>query len=118
MTNRANKTKKEIAIGKRLRQFREARGLTQRQLADKMPGNTNQSIIADWESAEYRLHGQMIIDLCKILKVSSDELLGIKDASPIVKDPELLSRLDNLNRLTKRDRETLIRVVDAFLNKH
>jgi transcriptional regulator with XRE-family HTH domain len=115
MTKRATKTKLEIATGKLLRQYREARGLTQRELATKLPGNTNQSIIADLESAEYRLHGQMIVDLCKVLKVSSDELLGIKPAVSLVKEPELLKRLLKLNKLSKRDREMLVQVMDVYL---
>lgn len=117
MTNRANKTKQEIAAGKRLRTARESKGLTQTQLANKLPGKTNQSIVHDLETAEYRLNGQMLIDLCKILDMSCDELLGIKAPNPLFKDPELVKRLSKIDKLKKKDREMLIGLIDTFLSK-
>lgn len=117
MTNRANKTKQEIAAGKRLRVARELKGLTQSQLAKLLPGKTNQSIVHDLETAEYRLNGQMIIDLCKLLDLSSDELLGIKAPNPLFKDPELAKRFGQVDKLKKKDREMLIGLIDVFLSK-
>ena len=54
-------------------------------------GNTS-----DYERGELRLHGELLVKLARILKVSADEIL---------------------DKLSKRDREALVRTLDAFLSK-
>lgn len=117
MKIKRTKTKSEIAAGKRLRVAREIKALTQAQLAKRLPGKTNQSTVHDFETAEYRLNGQVIIDLCKILEMSSDELLGIKAPNPLFKDPELIKRFSQVDKLKKKDREMLMTLIDAYLSQ-
>ena len=62
-------------IGARLRQFREARGLSQRQLAELLHiGNIR---ISNWEQGSSRPDADMLSDLCTVLNVSPSELLGL-----------------------------------------
>ena len=65
----------ESALGRSLANLRKAKGLTQKDLAQKL--GVTQSVVSDYERAQLRLHGELIIQLVSILKVSADELLGI-----------------------------------------
>ncbi len=75
--------------------------------------------VSDCEHGNLRLHGELLIVLAKTLRVSTDEILGLDpmpQAKP-VKDPRLQRRLEQIDRLPKRDREALLRTMDAFLTK-
>ena len=79
----------------------------------------SQPVVSDYEHGNLRLHGELLIVLAKILRVSVDEILGL-DPMPLakpVKDPRLHRRLKQIDRLPKRDREALLRTIDAFLSK-
>lgn len=79
----------------------------------------SQPIVSDYERGELRLHGELIVKMAEILGVSSDELLGIRaEASgrgPA--DRRVLRRLEQIDALPKRDRDALLRTIDAFLAK-
>jgi hypothetical protein len=59
------------------------------------------------------------VKLAGILKVSADEILGLEQSRPTraPRDRRLLRRLQDLDRLSKRDRDALMRTLDAFLSK-
>lgn len=105
-------------IGQRLARLRKERGITQAELADKL--GVAQPVVSDYERGELRLHGQLIVELARILSVSADELLGL-EALPknngAVRNRRLLRRLQQLERLPKRDLQALLRTIDAFLQK-
>lgn len=105
------------SIGARIARFRKERGLTQQQLADEL--GVAQPIVSKYESGELRLHGELIVQLSRLLDVTADELLGIKEPAPaaVPKDKRLLRRLKDFDRLSKRDREALVRTVEAFLSR-
>ncbi len=109
------------SIGQRLARMRKERGLTQIELADKL-GST-QSLVSKFERGELLLHGELIKLLAEIFDVSADDILGVDGrrkhlAAPVpIKDRRLLRRLQALERLSKRDREALLRTLDAFLRK-
>lgn len=102
-------------LGERVAQLRKERGLTQVELAEAL--GVAQSIVSKYESGELRLHGELIIQLAELLDVTADELLGLVDrprAGP-TKDKRLARRLQDFDKLPKRDRDALTRTVDAFL---
>jgi len=111
-------TKKGMeTIAQRVARIRKERGITQKELARLL--NVAQSNISDFERGALRLHGELIIQLAKILGVSADELLGLeetKDAGTI-KNRRLLRRVQQIDKLSKRDQEALLRTIDAFLGK-
>jgi transcriptional regulator with XRE-family HTH domain len=77
-------------------------------------------VISDYERGELRPHGQLIVELTRILGVTADELLGLeapKQGSTAVKNRQLLRRFQELDRLSKRDQQALARTIDAFLAK-
>ncbi len=52
-------------------------GMTQKQLAEKL--NVDESNITKWKKGEYSPSLEMFYELCKVLDVSSDYLLGLSD---------------------------------------
>jgi transcriptional regulator with XRE-family HTH domain len=65
-----------LAIGKRLQSIRKRRGLTQKGLADKI-GLTREGV-ASCESGRAHLTDTTLLDLSAALRVSTDEILGLK----------------------------------------
>jgi transcriptional regulator with XRE-family HTH domain len=80
----------------------------------------SQPIVSDYERGELRLHGELIVTLADLLGVSTDELLGRAARSPrgtAVKNRRLLRRIQEIDRLPKRDQQALLRTIDAFLTR-
>ena len=107
-------------IAARLVRLRKERGITQVELAARL-GST-QSLVSKLENGESLLHGELIATLARIYGVTTDEILGVagpkKVAPPApVKDRRLVRRLQALEKLSKRDKEAVIRTLDAFLRK-
>jgi transcriptional regulator with XRE-family HTH domain len=102
-------------IGKRLRDIRNGQGLTQVQLAAKL--GMPQALLSDYEHGKVRLHGGLIVAFAKALKVSADEILGLKQAPPngSLKDRSLVRRMQKMEKLSKRERRILLGTIDTFL---
>jgi transcriptional regulator with XRE-family HTH domain len=102
-------------FGKRLSRFRKERGLSQNALAEKI--GISQSTFTDYERDILRLHDKLIVKLSKILKISSDELLGIKNNG--YKEPlpnlRLMRRLIEIERLPLTQQKALLKNIDMFL---
>ena len=117
-TRRGRSTERgSAAIAKRLARLRKDKGITQGEMA-KLIG-VSQPVVCDYEHGNLRLHGELLIVLANILRVSVDEILGLEPMPPSkpVKDRRLQRRLEQIDRLPKRDREALLRTIDAFLMK-
>lgn len=63
-------------IGNRIRKYREARGLSQKELAEEL-GISN-SRISNWEQGINRPDADILARLCGILNISPSLLLGVK----------------------------------------
>ena len=105
------------AIGERLARLRKERGITQIEMAELL--GASQSNISDYERGVLRIHGELLAKLAGVLKVSADEILGLEKSAPsrAPRDRRLLRRLQDVDKLSKRDREALMRTLDAFLSK-
>ena len=110
------------AIGQRLSALRKAKGLTQVDVAQAL--GLAQGLISKYECGDLLLHGELIIQFAQVLHVSADDILGIQPrkaaraptAPPIV-DKTLARRLAQLQELPRRDRDALLRTLNAFLSK-
>jgi len=102
-------------IGQRLARLRRERGLTQVELAQRL--GVAQPVVSDYERGELRLHGQLIVKLTDILAVSSEELLGLKKSpsNGSIRNRRLLRRLQQIDKLPRRDQQALLRTIDRFL---
>lgn len=104
-------------IGERLARLRKEHGITQGQMAELL--GVSQPIVSDYERGELRLHGELLVDLARILRVTTDEILGLQPSkkTELPKDRRILRRLQDIDKLSKRDREALVRTLDAYLSK-
>ena len=64
-------------IGKRIKEIREKKGLSQDKLADML--DTSQGTISSWETGRCLPHTYSLIVFAKELDVSLDYIVGIKD---------------------------------------
>lgn len=103
-------------LGSRLARLRRERGLSQKDLAALL--DVSQPIVSDYETGRLRLHGDVIVALAKILKVSTDELLGVttQPRQVVIKDRRLLERLAQIDQLPKRKKDALLVTIKAFLS--
>ena len=107
-----------VRIGQNLSRIRRERGITQVDLAQEL--DLPQQMISNYERGTIRLHGQLIVQLCQLFAVTADELLGLDDAgtaSAFIGDRQLLRRVKKIDTLSRRDRQALLRTIDAFLAK-
>ncbi len=107
-------------IAARIVRLRKDRGITQVELAARL--DTTQALVSKIERGDVLLHGELIATLARIYNVTTDEILGVADGRRVappapVKDRRLVRRLQALERLSKRDKEAVIRTLDAFLRK-
>ena len=102
-------------FGKRLAEARQSRGLTQDELSARV-GLSNR-MIACYEREEAEAPGPQIPALARALRVTTDELLGVK-ALPYIPRPKtarLLKRLQQVEALPPADQRAVLKVVDALL---
>lgn len=98
---------------------RYTKGLTQVDVASGL--GIAQGLLSKHVGGALLLHRELIIQFARVLGVSSDEPLGInsrraKPSVPAV-DKRLARRLAQLQASPRRDRDALLRTVDAFLAK-
>ena len=62
-------------IGKRIRKYREARGISQVQLAEKL--GIGNSRVSNWEQGINRPDADILAEICRALEVSPSELLDV-----------------------------------------
>lgn len=105
-------------FGKRLSDLRRAAGLTQGQLGEKV--EVSYRVIAYYEGETSYPPAHLIEPLAKALKVSTDELLGVKDIK-LQRDPQhaaLWRRLKKIETLPKKDQKALLHYLDALVKKN
>ena len=69
-------------IGERLAEIRKDHGDTQKTLAEKM--NVVVHTVSSWEQEKSEPNHEMLVRLCRLYNTSSDYLLGLSDADPIL----------------------------------
>lgn len=95
-----------------LRRLRLEQGLTQAQLAKSI--GVGQSTLNYWENGKSDITSYYIVKLCEVLKVSSDELLGI-EPMPATTD-EITDILAIMNQLGPEEQRNCVAVVQTFLD--
>lgn len=104
-------------FGARLARLRRERNITQDELARRV--GLAQPNISAYEGGRFVPSGPLIIRLARILEVSADQLLGVepvkRNGPPL--DRSAARRLRQIDRLSRRDRQALLRTIDAYLTK-
>jgi len=77
----------------------------------------SQRVFSGYERGELRLHGELIAQIARILKVSTDDLLGTKapEKNGSRKTSRLLNRLRQVEQLPPSDQSAVLKFVDALL---
>ena len=108
----------ENNFGKRLARLRKTSGLTQQELGEKI--GVSKRVIAYYEGETSYPPAHLIEPLAKVLKISTDELLGLKSLKQ-QRDPEhaaLWRRLKKVETLPKKDQKALLHYLDALVSKN
>ncbi len=105
----------EETIGKRLRELRKRRGLTQVEVAQKL--GIQQALLSAYELGQVRIHGVLVAAFAELFKVSADEILALKPLKEngAFRDRRFIRRLEKIERLPKRAKQTLLKNLDMFL---
>lgn len=108
----------ETSFGERLQAIRKARGLTQVQLAEA--AGTTQRAISYYETEAGFPPAPAVIDLAKALRITTDELLGVKapKVERINDDGEarrMWKRFRMVSTLPERDRKAVIRLIHSLV---
>jgi transcriptional regulator with XRE-family HTH domain len=116
--DRAMRKKERPALGQRLTELREAAGLTQVQLAERVA--VHPSNIGFWELSGTPPRGEVLPKLADALGVSVDVLLGVTPPKP--KRQAAKGRLqlvfESAAKLPRRQQEKIVEVVEAMVEKH
>lgn len=102
-------------LGQRIARLRKERGYTQVKLAKKI--GITQVLISDYERNRIRPHYEMIIRLALALKVTSDELLGLKQTKTDggKQSLKILRRMKKIETLPPAQQKILLKNIDMFL---
>lgn len=104
------------SIGERLARFREERGISQQELAEQL--GIAQPNISDYERGVLRLHGELIVKLTEILRVSADDLLGLTHG--VAKPgpaPKLQHQLQQVSRLPRAKQKFVSEMLTGLLHQ-
>lgn len=107
------------SFGERLRRLREGRGFTQRELAEA--AETSQRMIAYYETHSGTPAGPVLLRLARALKISPDELIGLKaegrsaEASSSPQNLRLWRKLKRVEKLPAAQRRTVVQLIDALV---
>jgi transcriptional regulator with XRE-family HTH domain len=106
-------------LGGRIARLRRERGMTQIELAERL--RVSQPVVSDYENDVIRLPADTVAQIAAILNSSSDELLGLRPpaahVSGGIKNRRLYRRMQEIERLPRRDQEALLRTIEAFISK-
>jgi transcriptional regulator with XRE-family HTH domain len=103
-------------FGERLYRLRRTRGLTQIQLAEMI--GSSQRAISRYETISECPPGPVIVELAKALKVSADELLGLRQPKLPKQDPKtarLWKKFRQVAELPEKDRRAIIRMINSLV---
>ncbi len=104
-------------FGKRLATIRKAKGFTQQALGSSI--GVSKRVIAYYEGETKFPPAHLLIPIAKALRISSDELLGIKEIKE-QNNPEyapLWRKLNSVSSLPQKDQKALLYYLDALLQK-
>ena len=107
-----------LALGKRLAHFRNLRGLSQRELAQRV--NVVQAVVSDYEVGKLRLTAEAALRFAAALDVPIQDLLHTSKPVPMVPERKpnrkVLERLERIESLPRRKQDAILMTIDHFLN--
>jgi transcriptional regulator with XRE-family HTH domain len=108
--------KQEVqGFGARLAEIRKNRGLSQTELGQRI--GVSKRVIVYYERENAQPPGSLLVALAKALRVSSDELLGLKPSDERVgpRTSRFAKRLQKIESLPASDQRAILKILDAFI---
>ena len=106
-----------LALGKRLAQIRALRGLSQRELAQRI--NVVQVVISNYEVGKLRISAEVALRLAAALEVPIQELLQTDTPPDVVQQRKpsrkVLQRMELIESLPRRKQDAILTTLDHFL---
>lgn len=116
------KTPNPETLGARIARLRREKGLTQAELAEQL--HVSQPVVSDYENDVIRLPADVLTRIAQLLSASTDELLGMKSTprgaptgGGYIKNRRLYRRMQEIEKLPRRDQDALLRTIEAFISK-
>lgn len=106
-------TKSIHSFGKKLRECREAKNLSQSELAKLL--HTNHSIIGKYERDEVKPTIDVVKRLADELDTTVGFLLGETKQMNLLKNPAMLKRLNEIDTLSEEDKHCILYTLDNLL---
>lgn len=101
------------SFGKKLRECREAKKLSQNELAKLI--EAHHSIIGKYERDEVKPSIDVVKKIANILDTTVGYLLGESQNSQVLKDPAMMQRLNDIATFREKDREHILYTLDAMI---
>ena len=100
-------------FGKKVAELRKDMKVSQGQLAKLL--NTSTSVIGRYERDEMTPSIEVAKKIAALLKTSVGYLLGETEDDQLFKDPTMLKRFKELNKLPEDDKEHILYTLDSLL---
>ena len=101
------------SFGKKLRECREDKALSQQELASML--KTSHSVIGRYERDEMSPSIEVVKKLAVLLNTTVGYLLGEAKEEKILKDTAMLKRLNDINALPDKDKEHILYTIDGLI---
>ncbi len=102
-----------VSFGKKLAERRKAKNLTQQDVAQLL--STVHTVIGRYERDEMKPTIDVIKKLANILDTTVGYLLGETEDTNLLRDPEMLKRMNEINNLPVEDKKCILFAIDAML---
>lgn len=109
------KTAEGQTLGQHIRELRKGRGLTQRELGERIGASIR--AVCSYERDECEPPIQILIDLAGALQLSLDELVGSKPVPAAVREPQRrwVRTIEQIQELPERKQRAVLQVLDMAL---
>jgi transcriptional regulator with XRE-family HTH domain len=105
-----------VTFGKRLREARDVKKLSQQDLA-KQIGSVH-TVIGRYERDEMKPSIDVVKRLAEELGTTVGYLIGEAKEAQFLKDPSMLKRFQEIDELNDKDKECIYSLLDAYLAKN
>ena len=100
-------------FGKKITALRKANKMSKTELSKAL--NTSTSVIGRYERDEMTPSIDAAKKIAKVLNTTVGYLLGETDQEDLFKDPEMLKRLNEIEKMDNEDRGSILKVLDGFI---
>jgi len=106
---------KSKVYGQIISRLRIERGLTQKELSEKM--GIPFSLITDYERGKLRLHDEIIVKFARALQVSADEILNLQNHNREIDSASLriMKRVKKIEKLPKFKQKIVLQMIDGYI---